>query len=90
MDAGCGTGQYAKALIGHGVGRITLLDASSEMLSVARDKLKDAIQDNVVAAVVQAKLPDIPFKDGIFDAVMFAQVSYCIGTRPRGSFTDSK
>ena len=71
MDAGCGTGQYTKALIDLGIGRFTLLDASAEMLDVAKDKLADAIRDRVVADIVQAVLPDIPIDNDVFDAVIF-------------------
>ena len=75
LDAGCGSGQYAKVLVDMGVGKISLLDASTEMLNIAKDKLKDAIQHNIVDACVEAVLPDLPFEDGIFDAVMYNQVS---------------
>ena len=71
MDAGCGTGHYTKALIDLGIRRFTLLDASAEMLDVAKDKLADAIRDRVVADIVQAVLPDIPIDNDVFDAVIF-------------------
>ena len=74
MDAGCGTGNYAKALIELGVGKITLLDACSKMLSVAKDKLKDAIDKKIIDQVVEAKLPSIPFEDGSFDMVLYSLV----------------
>ena len=75
LDAGCGTGHHAKLLVEMGVGKLTLVDASPEMLSIAKLQLKDAIKQNVVNAVIEAKLPDLPFEDGIFDAVMFNNVS---------------
>ena len=75
LDAGCGTGQYAKALVDMGIGRISLLDASRDMLNVAETKLKDAITKNVVDVGIQAALPDLPFKEGTFDAVMYNLVS---------------
>ena len=78
LDAGCGTGQYTKALLDLGIGRFTLLDASAEMLEVAREKLADATKDNAIANVVQAVLPELPFENGVFDAVMFISVSYQI------------
>ena len=58
-----------------GVGKLCLLDASSEMLNIAKHKLEDYIEQNVVDAVIKAKLPDLPFDDGTFDAVMFNHVS---------------
>ena len=75
LDAGCGTGQYAKCFVEMGIGKLSLLDASPKMLNIAKVKLNDAIKQNVVDTVVEAKLPDLPFEDGIFDAVMFNQVS---------------
>ena len=75
LDAGCGTGHYAKVLVDMGVGELHLMDACPDMLNIAKDKLKDAIKQNIVASVVEAKLPDLPFQDGIFDAVMYNHVS---------------
>ena len=57
-----------------GVGKLCLLDASTEMLNIAKHKLEDNIKHNVVD-IIKAKLPDLPFSDGIFDAVMFNHVS---------------
>ncbi|WAR31926.1 hypothetical protein MAR_034468, partial [Mya arenaria] len=39
LDVGCGTGLYAKAMLDHGVGRMSLIDASQDMLNVASSKL---------------------------------------------------
>ena len=74
LDAGCGTGNYAKALIDYGVGKVTLMDASHNMLSKARDKLKDAIDKKIVDQVIEAKLPKIPVEDGTFDMVLYSLV----------------
>ena len=75
LDAGCGTGRYAESLLRIGVGRITLLDACTKMLDVAKERLHDAIKQNKIDAVVEARLPDLPFEDGTFDAVLFSQVN---------------
>ena len=75
LDAGCGTGHYAQSLIDIGIGKMTLLDASSEMLTVAKEKLNDAIVNNVVDAVVRAKLPVLPFAEKSFDVVLYSHVS---------------
>ena len=74
LDAGCGTGLYAKVLIDMGIGKMSLLDASSEMLGFAKEMLKDAVEKNVVDAIIEARLPDFPFEDAKFDAVLFNQV----------------
>ena len=58
-----------------GIGDITLLDASQEMLQIAKEKLDKAINTNT-AHIVQATLPDLPFQGNDFDAVMFNNVSY--------------
>ena len=74
LDAGCGTGNYAKALIEFGVGKITLLDASKDMLEVAKEKLKDEIDKGVIDKVVEDKMPPLPFEDASFDVVLYSLV----------------
>ena len=83
LDAGCGTGNYAKALIEHGVGHVTLLDASSGMLEKAKAKLSDDIDSGKVKDVVEATMPPIPFPDASFDVVMFNMVSTDRGVRAK-------
>jgi ubiquinone/menaquinone biosynthesis C-methylase UbiE len=75
LDAGCGTGNYAKAFIEMGAKQITLLDASSKMLDKARSKLKECIEKGMIAGIIEAKMPPMPFPDDTFDAVMFNVVS---------------
>ena len=55
LDAGCGSCNNSKAFLDLGVGRFTLLDGSRYILDVARDELKDAIEQKVVDKVVEAK-----------------------------------
>ena len=76
MDAGCGTGNFSKALLDLGVGKLTLQDANLEMLKVAKKKLSDAI-DNKIVDVIHAALPGLPYNVGQFDAVMFNAVGIC-------------
>ena len=75
LDAGCGTGHYAKALLDLGVGKMAILDSSSEMLNIAKEKLKSEIEKGTIMSVVEATMPPIPFSNGIFDAVLFNHVT---------------
>ncbi|XP_052808713.1 uncharacterized protein LOC128237332 isoform X2 [Mya arenaria] len=57
-----------------GVGQMALLDASSDMLNVAREKLAAELDANKVSSIVQNSLPEIPFGDGTFDGVLLNAV----------------
>ncbi|XP_045189764.2 demethylmenaquinone methyltransferase-like isoform X2 [Mercenaria mercenaria] len=70
LDAGCGTGNYAKDLIDYGVGHVSLIDASTGMLEKAKDKLKGAEYARKVVDIVDSKIPPLPFPDETFDAVL--------------------
>ena len=78
LDAGCGTGQYTEALFEKGLTKATMIDASAEMLNVAKEKLKTAINNKMIDDVVQVQLPHLPFEDGAFDAVMYNYVSWLV------------
>ncbi|XP_052811956.1 uncharacterized protein LOC128239372 [Mya arenaria] len=65
-----------------GVGRMALLDASADMLCVAREKFAVEIKANKVSAIAQTSLPKIPFDDGTFDAVLLNTVLHHL---PSGS-----
>lgn len=75
LDAGCGTGNYALEFIQHGVGHVTLLDASPGMLEKAKSKLSEHIASGKVTDVIEAMIPMLPFPDGSFDAIMYNLVS---------------
>lgn len=64
LDAGCGTGRHSARLqaAGHVV---TGLDASPEMLAVARPKVPGA-------RFVEGRLDRLPFRNGAFDAAVCA------------------
>ncbi len=74
LDAGCGTGTYAAA-VAPNVGSVALIDASDDMLAVARQKL--GTSDRFEYRVGQ--LQDLPFPDSSFDAVMTNQVLHHVG-----------
>ena len=65
LDAGCGTGAFARTLITEGMSpdRITLLDPSEAMLSRCSD---------IAALKSKGRLEAIPFEDGRFDIVTCA------------------
>ena len=58
-----------------GVGKISLADASGDILKYAQQKLKDAVEKGIVLDVTETKLPALPFEDNSFDAVLFNYVS---------------
>jgi ubiquinone/menaquinone biosynthesis C-methylase UbiE len=72
LDAGCGTGNYARALLGQ-VGRVEAVDLSAGMLAVARAKLADGVADGR-AALHLAGIDALPLGDGALDGVMVNQV----------------
>src|SRR5262249_34224926 len=63
LDAGCGTGRFAAALGSQA--RVWGIDASAEMLAVARER----VPHNVRLKLARAEGP--PFKDGWFERVVF-------------------
>lgn len=65
LDAGCGTGAFARALIAEGMApaQITLLDPSDEMLARCTD---------IPAQQVNGRLEALPFEDGAFEIVTCA------------------
>ncbi len=69
LDAGCGTGSYARALAPH-VGRLVGLDLNSGMLAVAEKKL--APYPNT--ELHQGSITELPFPDEHADGVMLNQV----------------
>lgn len=72
LDAGCGTGNYAAALVPH-IGRLNGIDFNPDMLAKAGAKLADEIA-NDRAKLEQGSLMALPFEDETFDAAMINQV----------------
>lgn len=72
LDAGCGTGIYAAALVDL-VGHVAALDVSAGMLAVARAKLAGPERAGRIA-FQRGSIAALPFADSAFDAVMFNQV----------------
>ena len=63
LDAGCGTGRLAAALASQA--RVWGIDASAEMLSVARERVPPNVR------LKRARAEDPPFKDGWFERVVY-------------------
>lgn len=72
VDAGCGTGNYARALVSR-VARIEAVDLNPGMLEKARSKLAGAVEGGRVS-FHQASIDALPLADASADAVMLNQV----------------
>jgi SAM-dependent methyltransferase len=70
LDAGCGTGSYSEALLGH-VGRIEAVDMNPGMLDVAARKLAWAGER---VSFHSSEIDELPFDDATLDGVMINQV----------------
>jgi SAM-dependent methyltransferase len=80
LDAGCGTGNYARALLPH-VGRIEALDRSAGMLEVAGRKLADAVEDGRVV-LHRGAIDALPLADGAVDGILINQVLHHLPDDP--------
>ena len=76
LDAGCGTGAYSRAMLGH-VGRVDAVDLNEGMLAVARAKLEPEEAAGRIA-FHQGSIDALPFADETFDAAMINQVLHHI------------
>lgn len=76
LDAGCGTGAYSRAMLGH-VGRVDAVDLNEGMLAVARVKLGPEEAAGRIA-FHQGGIDALPFADETFDAAMINQVLHHI------------
>ena len=72
LDAGCGTGNYAQAMLAQ-VGRISAVDLNAQMLARARDKLAREHRRGRIDFHL-ASIAELPFADAVFDGVMVNQV----------------
>ena len=72
LDAGCGTGNYTRALVDLGC-RVEAVDLNSGMLQVAQQKLAAEVAVGQVR-FQEASIEDLPFDDGSIDAVVINQV----------------
>ncbi len=85
LDAGCGTGAYARALIER-VGRIEAVDMSQGMLVQARAKLARETEAGRVR-FHRGSITELPFEAGSLDAVMINHVAHHLGDGPETGFS---
>jgi len=89
LDVGCGTGNYSKAFLDAGIGKVTAIDGSTGMLAKAEEKLKPYIMEKKVTELKICRLPDIPFPDSSFDVVSIIQVLHHLD-KPYDGFPNAK
>ena len=84
LDAGCGTGNYARALLRH-VARIEALDRSDRMLAVAGRKLTDAVEDGRVV-LHRGAIDALPLADAAIDGIIINQVLHHLSDEPEAGW----
>ncbi|WAQ94927.1 hypothetical protein MAR_007398, partial [Mya arenaria] len=63
-----------EALLDQGVGRLSLVDASHNMLNVGSSKLATEIGQGRVLCLEHSRTPPLPFQNGSFDVVLMNMV----------------
>jgi ubiquinone/menaquinone biosynthesis C-methylase UbiE len=76
LEVGCGTGTTSAALVERALCKVWAVDASPEMVEVARDRVPDGV------GVKVARAEDLPFRDGWFERVVMRLVLHLVD-RPR-------
>src|SRR4051812_26943173 len=84
LDAGCGTGDYAKALLDY-VGQVEAVDLNHGMLEVATRKLKQARLEGRIS-FHSSQIDTLPFEDATFDGIMINQVLHHLPDEPADGF----
>jgi ubiquinone/menaquinone biosynthesis C-methylase UbiE len=85
LDAGCGTGNYVRALLPH-VARIEALDRSPGMLEVARRKLADTVADGRVT-LHRGSIDALPLAAASVDGIVINQVLHHLPDDPEAGWT---
>ena len=75
LDVGTGTGEIPLRIC-HAVSRVEAVDASREMIAVARDNAKLRGARNVTFSVHNSY--NLPFRDGTFDAVIVSNLLHIV------------
>ena len=84
LDAGCGTGAYAQAIVGR-VGRIEAIDMSAGMLGQARAKLEAEAEAGRIR-FHQGSIAELPLEAASVDAVIINQVVHHLGDTAEDGF----
>jgi SAM-dependent methyltransferase len=71
LDVGCGTGRLSAALVERARARVWGVDASPEMLAVAKEKVEGV-------AFKRARAESLPFKDGWFERAVLWLVLHLV------------
>lgn len=72
LDLGCGTGRLSKELAEGGVAKVWGVDASQEMLAVARQNVPDGV------GLKEGRAEQLPFRDAWFDRVVMWLVCHLV------------
>lgn len=75
LDAGCGTGNYSRAMFGR-MGKIAAVDMNARMLEQARAKFQGPDASHI--EFHQSVIDSLPFEASVFDGVMINQVLHHI------------
>jgi 2-polyprenyl-3-methyl-5-hydroxy-6-metoxy-1,4-benzoquinol methylase len=85
LDAGCGTGNYSKAMLAH-VGRVNAVDLNANMLDLAREK---CAQESTAGRITfhQSAIDSLPFDDAVFDGIIINQVLHHLPLEEQADFS---
>ena len=83
LDAGCGTGNYSRAMIEH-VARITAVDLNADMLAQAQSKFNGADRDRI--GFHRSSITRLPFRAAVFDGIMINQVMHHIADEAESGY----
>lgn len=72
LDLGCGTGRLSKELAEGGVAKVWGVDASQEMLAVARQNVPNGV------GLKEGRAEQLPFRDAWFDRVVMWLVCHLV------------
>ena len=72
LDVGCGTGAVAAALVERAAAKVWGVEASAEMLAVARGRVPSGV------GLKQGRAEQLPFRDAWFDRVVYSLVIHLV------------